>query len=91
MPKLSFVSFAFTTRYTSYNRTTCLLTPLLRVGNAQAELVQLHWMERYLETGQARNISKLFIKIARLRADAPDRYAALLRRAKEELEELGIR
>ena len=49
------------------------------------------WMERYLETGQARNISKLFIKIARLRADAPDRYAALLRRAKEELEELGIR
>ena len=53
--------------------------------------LQLHWMERYLETGQARNISKLFIKIARLRADAPDRYAALLRRAKEELEELGIR
>lgn len=53
--------------------------------------LQLHWMEHYLETGQAKSISKLFVKIARLRADAPDRYAALLRRAKEELEELGIR
>ena len=32
--KLLLVSFAFTVCYTSYYRTTCLLTPLVRVGLA---------------------------------------------------------
>ena len=53
--------------------------------------LQLHWMELYLESGKPKNISKLFVKIARLKADAPDRYAALSRRAEEELKELGVR
>ena len=35
--------------------------------------LQLHWIEVYLETGKAKNISKLFVEIARLKADAPEK------------------
>ena len=52
--------------------------------------LQIHWMEIYLETGQAKNLSGLFVEIARLKANNPEKYAMLFRQAEEELQELHI-
>lgn len=47
-------------------------------------------MEMYLETGQARNISKLFVEITRLRADAPEKYTKISNQLRKYLIEFDI-
>lgn len=61
-----------------------------KIRNEAGIHLQLHWIEVYLKSGKAMNISKLFVEVARLKADAPEKYARLSRKAEEELAELAI-
>ena len=49
-----------------------------------------HWMKMYLETGQARNISKLFVDITSLRADTPEKYTKISNQLRKYLIEFDI-
>lgn len=61
-----------------------------RTRNTNGIHLQLLKMEQYMAFGSARNISKLFMDIAKLRKEKPKVYDLLLRKAEDELNELCV-